>query len=103
MSKPPTSYFCENGHLVEHNSYGEFGSLDFEFVSEDSRITCPFCKSEKISMLCYWMDEEEYCEGEITVPHKPIKTEDVEAHDKYGNKYYKEIPVYDVNKIFRKN
>jgi len=97
MGKPATDWFCRNGHHVDGAGCHNYCVFDNLFDEED--WVCPHCGikgHDNFHLITEW-------NGHIyssPVPHTPIRNEDVEQHDHYGNKYFVEVPVYDVSKLF---
>ena len=89
MSKPSTTYFCGNGHLLEDNPAAILGEYDCLEVGEYPR--CPFCKSPDVVSVLDWH------EGCSAIPYLPIRQEEVERQDHRGNKHFQILNVYDVS------
>lgn len=90
MGAPAMTYFCENGHIVYDAQHHE--------VCYDDRIEkCGICGSTKIANECEWGDDDY---GPHRVPREPIRMQDVQRVDHYYNKYFVQIPIYDVARLF---
>ncbi len=93
MSKPSTTYFCHNGHLLEDNPTRTLG--EYDFLEDGEYPPCPVCQSLDVVLILDWH------EGHSGVPYKPIRREDMERTDHKGNKYFQLLNVYDVSTKIR--
>lgn len=97
MGKLATTYFCENGHLLEDNAHHEFGPRDMCENSETMK--CHVCGSTKQHMTLEWHDSGYWANGQPDVPHQPIRKDYVEKTDAMGHKYIQEVDIYDISKV----
>ena len=93
MGKPATTYWCENGHLLEDNGKHVFG--EYDRMSEEDYPKCPFCKSTKVLMEIEWG----YPDQKSLVSHEPIFQDEIERQDHKGNEYFILVDAYDVSKL----
>lgn len=93
MGKPATTYFCENGHLLEDNPHHTYGPRDMREWGDGEVLVCPHCGSKEEFMTIEWGDDDYPQE----VPTEPIREDEVECKDHKGNTYFKMIPVYDIS------
>jgi len=97
MGKPATAYFCGNGHLLEDNPHHCFGDYDMMNEDEEGSPVCPTCGDKTILVTSEWGDETYPQE----VPHEPISHDEKEKSDHKGNKYFVQIPVYDISRLIK--
>lgn len=88
MSKPSTTYFCKNGHLLEDNPAATLG--EYDLLEDCEYPPCPLCESTQVVSTLDWH------EGSV-IPSEPICREEVEQFDHRGNRYYIITNVYDVS------
>jgi hypothetical protein len=114
MGKPATTYFCENGHLLEDNAHHEYGPRDIYDEAcmyanyEEPPYTpkkpadidgCPFCGSKVELIVCEWHDPDYWQNGEPEVLEDPIRQDEIKCVDHKGNEFFRLIDVYDVSKL----
>jgi len=90
MGKPATTYFCGNGHVLEHNPHHCLGNYDYDGPKQP----CKYCQSKEVFCATEWLDED----YEQFVPEKPIRFDDV-LFVKSQPKKNISIPVYDISRL----
>ena len=89
MGKPATTYFCGNGHLLEHNPHHHFGDYDFGLTLKQP---CKYCQSTEVLCTIEWLDDD----YEQKVPANPIRFDSILL---IKGQPRKKIPVYDISKL----
>lgn len=89
MGKPQSDFFCGNGHHIDgagDNCYCKYDYLE-EFPP------CPICGNPDVILELDWGDVD----SGSTIPVKPVRYEDCEERDHYGNPYFRKVAIYDVS------
>lgn len=103
MGKPATDWFCRNGHHVD--GAGHSCNCVFDDIYENKDWGCPHCGitgRDNFHLVLEWDDPDYWPNGDndVKVSHTPLRHEDKEMKDHLGNKYFVQVPVYNVSKMF---
>lgn len=91
MGKPATDWFCENGHHFDSGDHHEFCPTDL------NEGQCTICGSKQVRVVIEWCDGVD----NPVVPFDPASFCIQEKIDFRGNKYYVQLPIYNVTKLFK--
>lgn len=92
MGESATTYWCENGHLLEDNGHHVFGFYDY--IATTEYPPCPVCGHKGVFSTTEWYEQED-----PIVPFDPIRHENVPRQDHHGNSYFEKVGVYDISAL----